>query len=313
MSNDKHDLCALCKKSTNESEEILFCSKCYKFIHIKCEGVSQRGYKAIKHNKVQYCCNLCKTEEISESETCDKNKKQKTSNKNTLDMPHSSMDMNNLVSVVTNIQESLEFMNKQFEEFRKDNLELRKCLNMLTIVQTENKNMKTEISNLKYKVNKMELLELQNNVVISGVPVQNGDEKIEEIVSKVGKAVNCSIISSHIQKCYRKLTNRNNSIIVVQFKNKSKRDELLTKRKEGGNLFLQAIDLPGEKSNNQIYISEHRTPHSNQLFNEAMDLKKKKEFKYVWFKDGAILVRKDEKSKVMEVKGEEDIKKLLTI
>lgn len=286
------------------------------FLHIKCEALSQRTFRNLERNNVQYNCRKCKVILSSESELANKNKEQKVNNKNKAEIgavgkQTANVDLYNIANMVTNIQQSLDFMNHQFEEFKKDNVEFKKCLTSLNILQIEHNKLKTQVANINYRLNIYEQKELENNAVISGIPLQDGDENIKEIVIEVGRAVGCAIKNDDVVNCYRKKSEKNNnSIIVVQFNNKSKKNELLTKRKEGGNLYLRATKLKGEK-NSQIYINEQRTPYSLKLYSEATTLKKKKGYKYVWFKDGAVLVRREADSRVTEIRNEEDIAKLL--
>ena len=50
-----------------------------------------------------------------------------------------------------------------------------------------------------------------------------------------------------------------------------------------------------------IYISEVLTKRNRYLLKLARDLKRSDKIKFVWFKDGRLLARKNEKGKVREI------------
>ena len=66
----------------------------------------------------------------------------------------------------------------------------------------------------------------------------------------------------------------------------------------------------GLKGRERIYISESLTPHYRKLLKTVKEMAKLKEYKFVWWKNDRILVRKEERSPVIVIEKEEDLKKL---
>ena len=91
-------------------------------------------------------------------------------------------------------------------------------------------------------------------------------------------------------------------VIVIHFKSRSRRDDILKMSKEKLKDFNHQLD-PKER----IYINEHLSPENKRLF--AMAVKKKHElnFKFVWTKNGSIFMKKNESSVTHKIISDEDI------
>ena len=58
----------------------------------------------------------------------------------------------------------------------------------------------------------------------------------------------------------------------------------------------------------RVYVNENMTPHYRQLFWRAKNYAKENNIKYVWFKNGKVLMRRsDEEKTVITVKSEGDL------
>ncbi|KAL4721721.1 hypothetical protein ACJJTC_001702, partial [Scirpophaga incertulas] len=65
--------------------------------------------------------------------------------------------------------------------------------------------------------------------------------------------------------------------------------------------------IPGDPK--PIYINEHLTPYNKQLLKKCKEIAMKKEYKYVWTKNGRIYIRKNDTSPAIQIHEEEDLRK----
>ncbi|KAJ2939934.1 hypothetical protein O0L34_g6641 [Tuta absoluta] len=70
------------------------------------------------------------------------------------------------------------------------------------------------------------------------------------------------------------------------------------------------LDLDETVANDQIYVREAATPNQKKLLWQVKQ-SLKPTYKFIWFKDGRILVRKEENSKIFCIYTEGDITKLM--
>lgn len=87
-------------------------------------------------------------------------------------------------------------------------------------------------------------------------------------------------------------------LLVIKFKDAASKTELMLKKKQNmQNLFSNQIGFndPGES---QIFIRHHFTHFRQFLFRETRKIKQEFKFKYLWYNNSKIFIRKDEKSKV---------------
>ncbi|KAI4465147.1 baculovirus fp protein [Holotrichia oblita] len=83
---------------------------------------------------------------------------------------------------------------------------------------------------------------------------------------------------------------------IVKFVARRKRDELLAAgRLHKRNSATAGIDVPNISPG--LFINEHLTREKKKLFREVRSAAKEKQYKYVWVRNGSILVRKYDKSK----------------
>lgn len=63
-----------------------------------------------------------------------------------------------------------------------------------------------------------------------------------------------------------------------------------------------------ENDNENIYINHDMTRWNIQLFKAAKEFKNNKNYKYLWFSNGKILMRKSDTSKIELIEDESSLK-----
>lgn len=173
----------------------------------------------------------------------------------------------------------------------------------------ENKHMKTKVMAMEQRILQLEQDKLCNVIEIAGIP-NIEKEKTDKVVQAVAKKLE---INRNTVKNIR--TSGNNigkaQCLLVEITESSERERWLRRAREV--LVTVADVLPGtsaEIAKDKVFIREALTYHlKNLLWKTKQELRDA--YKFVWCRSGKILVRKEVNEKVLTVRCEEDIQRLL--
>nr|XP_029724777.1 uncharacterized protein LOC115264881 [Aedes albopictus]XP_029724778.1 uncharacterized protein LOC115264882 [Aedes albopictus] len=147
--------------------------------------------------------------------------------------------IDSLVQTTKGIEESQEFLSKQFDALQQDFNGFKK---QVCGLQRENERIRTEVAELKYSQgatsSRLDQLEMEmdkvnrgvvaNNAIILGIPVQE-DENVKTLVIKLGSVVGCSLEENNIISAHRLFgKNRSNQSapILVSFSSAAIKEQL---------------------------------------------------------------------------------------
>lgn len=169
----------------------------------------------------------------------------------------------------------------------------------------ENHELKNENAILENRIRKLEnynderlQCSMECDIEICGVP-EAEHENLDEVIDTMMTSLKLKANPGYIRDAYRKKIKENNSgmpaPIIIKFSRKSYRDAVLNEKKIKKKLDSSLI-FPdsGHENIRPIYINECIT-------------NLRKILKFVWIKDGKILVRKSEKSKVINIRSIDDL------
>lgn len=213
-----------------------------------------------------------------------------------------------------NLGESIDLLYTKVEESVKSIEDLSKevtaCNEKIDKIENENKILKTQLSETMRRCDDLEQAALSNFIEIHGVPVQKREDPVVA-VRQVAKAINFSLQENMIDTC-RSIRPKNSEdsatkIIQVKFVRSQDKEEFMRLKRVKRNLSTRHLDLTTDQ---QIYINECLTPTRRQLLKEAKAFKKEEHYKYLWIREGKILLRKSDGSQVIVIKKSEDIQNL---
>lgn len=217
----------------------------------------------------------------------------------------------------TTIADKLDYLLKEMQEFRMESKEMAKsidcthekiddltklvqshdneiklCKKEMDCLKGENMYLKRQVEDLKVEVNNCQQYSRVNCVDIDGVPFTKG-ENLTSVIQAVCKAVKFNIAPEMIDAAHRlgRGTSSRPPGIILKFVRRSDKDELirLAKVKPG----FAASDA-GFVSENRIYIRHSMSPDTRALFLLTKSTARDLGFKFVWFSNGKILMRKAE-------------------
>lgn len=203
------------------------------------------------------------------------------------------------------IEKSLTFNSEKIDDFINEMKEMREKQDTL---MKENMELKEKVKTMEHAVEEMEQYSRNRNIQIDGIPIQK-DENLEEMVKVISKEIDVEINNGEIDVVHRIPTRskKHPEPIIVQFTTRRKRDEMIQKGKEK-KINTTTFNLSGPT--NDVYINEHLTKQRKQLVYEAKQIKKAKNYKFVWTKGGKVFIRKNETSNIIQLHTLEDLEKI---
>ena len=192
---------------------------------------------------------------------------------------------------------------------RQDSIETR-------LKQVENKlnsgnDINDQLTLLQDKIDAMEQQARQHNIEIVNLP-ERRDENLLDIVEKIGCVIKYPIKKTDVVAAHRVPHFDKNSLrpknIIIKFTTKILRDNFIAASRVNRGLKTDQLNLSGTAHN--LYINEHLTNKNKQLFRLCREQAKKCSYRFVWVKNGTILVRQSETSPIFAVRCDQDLKKI---
>lgn len=272
--------CSVAIPRNNERDNVsISCCQCNAIYHIKCSGIDLNFA-----NKNAWKCLDC-SDNIS--------------NDKILEMLRNFEDLRVDLTSVKNTVGKMETKLEDVVSLTQATYRNQKDIEML----------KKENNRLRSDMSRLETVCRQNNVVITGVP-EMPNENLQKLILSITGALGCSLERSQICKYtrFRSKGGKQKPILVV-LNNYYTKNELLTRFKHKKQLIGSEIGLDASV---KIHIGEHVNSYHQKL----MYLAKQKlisigKYKYLWIQNGDVLIRKTCTSKIVKIKSEDDINKLL--
>jgi len=187
---------------------------------------------------------------------------------------------------------SINFMSKQFDDFT---IQIWDLVNSVKEIKEENRHLKeqniklkSEVSIINKRINVIEQEQFSKHIELIGLPEQNNEnciKTVEYISVAVGGKVN-------VEKAYRvrsKMTGKPGKNVAILKSIEEKLNFMhLVKTKR-----LSTTDINENWKKEGIYINNYLTQTYRNLFFKTKLLAKEKNYKFVWFKNNKLFVRKN--------------------
>ena len=218
-----------------------------------------------------------------------------------------SSEVNKVKEEMEEQKKSVEFVSEAFEEMKEENALIRKELKEKEIAYGKNDVIEAKIHQLENKL-------LQNNLEISGLPCRP-DENCHLMAFNVIRNVCPEVNQKDIEYAHRignpwdKEGNpRKYRPIVAKIKDINIRNKIFINKKKTKDIDTVVAGLSEEKE--KVYINEHLSAETKQLFGKANSARKAKGWSYIWTRFGVILLRKSDKSQVVPIHSATDLIKI---
>ncbi|RZF35706.1 hypothetical protein LSTR_LSTR009574 [Laodelphax striatellus] len=304
--------CKSCNKPLRSGRAIeVSCSKCKSKFHHYCVGLKPDEAKCIMDNNGTWNCEVCTSNVILTCPTVETTDDSSTSEEplviNLLkemkgDMRRMELDLGNSIERchmdVADILQKLKVQEKQ----------LNICLEKIESQALQILKLKEDNESLHRSLSDLQQYSRTNCIEIHNYPVVP-NENIVEVVKEIGKALDYPISEQQIDNCHRLPTRKTNipPPIIVKLVRKIDKDGLLNKRRIKRDFSTRHLGL---SSDCPIYMNESLSEERRKVFAAVRKMKTDKGFKYLWIRNGRILVRKTEGQPVIVLEHLTDISKL---
>lgn len=186
-------------------------------------------------------------------------------------------------------KEDMEEIKTQIKEYKEEtDKKMNSMKKEIKIVSSSNTRNAERIDCLQATIETLKQDQLQNNLCISGVPI--------EIVNKLDTATIISNIASALGITIDKSQSSsyavaNKKFVIVKFFNLKYKQMLISKMRSKKSLMVEEVFKT--KSNSQIYLNDHLTQYFNKLYLTARTAKKEGKLVSATSYNGKIRVRKN--------------------
>lgn len=182
------------------------------------------------------------------------------------------------------------------------------------VLQSENSELKDRMHDMVNKLNDIDQASRSCNIELQNIPF-NKNENLIKIVQSVGKLVSVDIPSNCIRAVHRvaaaaaSQSDRPKNV-VLQLTTRRLRDELLHAARVRRTLSTDQIGIQTTPPR-RFYVNEHLNLANKILYSKARKTVADKSYKYVWVKNSSIFVRKTDTSKIIRIREDSDLLKIL--
>ncbi|CAG5035138.1 unnamed protein product [Parnassius apollo] len=322
--------CDICNKGITTKVPGLECRSCGKVVHASkaCSGLNAKQLSALRNaDRLDWTCEEChqntpnrKSSFIIPEEDDEDNDVAVSDNSSGNCMIDTEKFLKDITAEMKKvlkkelqpIEASVSFcctkiddLSKIVEAQNKHIQELEKKYNYL---HNEKTHLELEMSSLKQYLRNIEQQRLDNVIEVIGIPKAK-DENLVNISLKLAETLNMD--RTQVVNTTR-VEGRNNQDgnIQVQFKHAENVSLWVRASKKEAVVVEQIItEAPVEVAKTKVIIRRALTKANKSLLWLAQQ-KLRPAYKYVWFQDGKVLLRKDDKSKPKVARSEADIEKL---
>lgn len=181
--------------------------------------------------------------------------------------------------------------------------------------------LRSTVEQLKIELNNRDQEAFSNDIEITGIPEEQGGSA-EHLVNIVATKLGISCDQQDVVFVQRMGSRRappssagapRHRSLIVRLARKQTRDAFLQgARTRRPHLTTDGMGLAATATHTRIYINERLSKRNKMLFYKARELARSRGFKYVWVRDGQILLRCETGKRPFRVQTEEDLKKLFS-
>ena len=276
--------------------------------HLECSGLSLSTFKRkSKAEKRKWKCISCRQRQEENTDTDNEIYEEDDANDKINRSDENKRNHKQKLTLEDKMDRMIDEMDRVREEQQKTNDLIKLFQKTVTQLQDELKKRDNRIEELEDVVH-----EFQQHYRSTYLEVHNLEERKDEkeedlraITIKIGRTLGIEVKNEEIEAIHRIPTKNTTKPkpIIIQWSSRKQRNNVLAGRK---NVITQN-QIYGDGSKGRIYINESLTKFNKELLFEAKKKAQEKKFRFVWSREGKIFVRKEEKSKVIQIKNVKDL------
>lgn len=212
------------------------------------------------------------------------------------------------------LADSLGACRSDMASFRSELCGMREKMERFECYESEVKDLRDEVHCLREELKNRDRQQVQNDIEISGLNEKNGENlshTVGVIALKLGVELDPRDVV-YVSRVGRRQSQDNDRPrpVVARFTRRTPRDQLLQAARVRRHLTTDMFDVPG--SPRVVYLNEHLIKSDRQLYGKARAALREGKLKFVWKRNGHILIRKTEQGPVHRVQSEDDLCRITT-
>lgn len=304
--------CALCNVEFNDGVQ---CGSCKKHLDFGCANISEAGWRKLGATRMaQWKCSVCKISSpnvpTSEKASLDTILSEiRDMKRQLLNLPTLIDDIKLIKDELCELKSTCQGTNSRLDEFDMRMSDAECKISELEKMQVTINNMQSDLSKVKFELSSNDQRSRLNNVEIKGVPTRK-DENLFSIIEAIGRKINYSCPKSLINYVSRvPIFNSNEKLIIVSFLNRYVKEDFIAAARTVKSLSTSDIGLQG--SSQRVFVNDHLSAEYKKLLSKAKIIAKEKKYEFSWVKHGKIHVLKNANSKVIIVRRESDLNRIV--
>lgn len=317
-----------CKKNYPETD-IITCINCTLTFYYKCVGFTENNFKKLsKVNKQKWKCPICKSVKEAETDTDEMtNFSQKFKEELLKEVRRTiSEELKEFMVELKDLRKSVEFFSLKIDEY---NVQIEKYQSDNVQILKENDFLKKKLVDVESQLHELQQYTRSNNLEIHGIPVTK-EEDVYAIIKDVAKSLKINHNETEIDIAHRIPTGKGKvQPIIVRFVNRTTKNQWLVNYR----MFLKDLKLRARNEANggiktnvptqlktthinrnlqegPVYINENLSPYFKELFYNTKIYAKEHQYKYIWFRNGKIFLRRNEDVRPIRISTKADLEYL---
>ena len=217
-----------------------------------------------------------------------------------MNLDEQSQVLQEILKEVKSNGESLRSLTSQVKDLQESQRQTGKAVKKLEV---DVMNLKTTVATLTVENNQLQQKFLSNDVLFSGLPPLKKNET-PKFIDALATHLNVNINSDDIRDAFSiPSKDKKRSITIVKFFNHQKKSLVMECfRKKSPVVLEDLMSLPenDKRRGSQIYIGSNLTAENRNIMRAA---RAEQMFKFIWEREGRILIRPTEKANVIEVQS----------
>lgn len=328
--------CNTCKKNITKKSPGLECSRCSVVVHASpdCAKISNKQISSLRAApNLEWCCEVCLSSSRrssffvpgDDSDNEDEPTRDADPKAVTIDVKKLLQDIS--IEMKKTIKEQLDAFQHSLTyngdliveiEGKVDQQEAKFKImeNKNQALINQNKSLELRIAVLEQRLQESDQRLLANDLEIWGIP-KEPEEDVADVVKTVATKLNVNATDA---KTIKRLPGRKEKPgqIYIEMKSPEAREQWISAAKRDKLTVRDLKDIQSSSASprdnpasaNPVYIREALTIHTKTLlYNTRQQLGGT--FRFIWCKDGKILCRKTDKSKIYAIRSPTDIEKLV--
>ncbi|XP_039287801.1 uncharacterized protein LOC120352170 [Nilaparvata lugens] len=304
--------CHTCSKSVRSSNDAVTCCDCNNKFHGNCVGLKTGDLKYITDNKKTWRC-----------ESCTREKRRSIAFETS--MSSDDISLKQVVQMISEVRADIRRMELDLgksidschedvadilHKFEKQEKQLALCLEKIDSQALEINILKKQNHNLQRAVSDLQQYTRSNCLELHNYP-QEKNEDLIGVVKSVSKALGHELTDMQIDNCHRLPTRdqKKTPPIIIKLTRRIDKEEILRRRRVKRDFSTRHLNLP---SDIPLYVNESLAPERRKVLALAKVAKTEKAYKYLWIRNGKILMRKSDGKPVISLETVDDLDKLET-